>query len=307
MSRVNLADIKARLLSHSLDVGRLVQPNGRRAGRRWVAKSASGRQDGWALILSGSHCGFKFEGASKPQHVFELLVEHEGSFEAALARACEILGIDPEADASAMGTCKRDPLHAAKAPTLNRLAPETQAAINKAWGLWKRAEPLPGTQAEAYLRGRGIYLDRWPADLKFLPRWKDHLPAMLAKVTGPDGGFMSVQRTLLDRDGFPRKASEEQRTVPDPDRTGETITLKPKLSAKDSPVAGGAIRLAPAGPRLIVAEGVETALSAALLLGPDLPAWACLGGCLPGVVLPPEVRDVVIAADDDTAKTEPGR
>ena len=69
------------------------------------------------------------------------------------------------------------------------------------------------------------------------------------------------------------------------------------------PTTGGAVRLAPAGPRLAIAEGVETALSV-LQACPDLPVWAVLGTSgFKSVILPGDIREVVIAADADDAGT----
>jgi len=53
----------------------------------------------------------------------------------------------------------------------------------------------------------------------------------------------------------------------------------------------------------VIGEGIETAASAGLLLG--LPAWAAMsaGNLAKGLLLPPEVRAVVVAADPD----RPGR
>ena len=59
------------------------------------------------------------------------------------------------------------------------------------------------------------------------------------------------------------------------------------------------MRLDPVAPELVIGEGIETAASAALLLG--LPAWAALsaGNLERDLVLPAEARAVVIAADPD--------
>jgi hypothetical protein len=64
------------------------------------------------------------------------------------------------------------------------------------------------------------------------------------------------------------------------------------------PIKGGAVRLAPAGPTLLVGEGIETTLAA--MIGSDLPGWAALStGGLRGLVLPDLVQTVIIAADHD--------
>ena len=61
------------------------------------------------------------------------------------------------------------------------------------------------------------------------------------------------------------------------------------------------MRLAPAGPELVLSEGIETGLSVQQATG--LPVWATLSTSgLRSVILPPEVETVIIAADAD----EPG-
>ena len=67
------------------------------------------------------------------------------------------------------------------------------------------------------------------------------------------------------------------------------------------PTTGGAIRLAPHGPRLALAEGLETALSVWQSC-PAIPVWALCGTAGYGaVVVPPAVEEIVICADSDEA------
>jgi putative DNA primase/helicase len=86
------------------------------------------------------------------------------------------------------------------------------------------------------------------------------------------------------------------RTYLTPD--GRKSAAEPQKASK-GPIWRGAIRLDPAAPELVVGEGIETSASAGLLLG--LPAWAaiCAGNLERALVLPDEVRSVVIAADRD--------
>ena len=81
---------------------------------------------------------------------------------------------------------------------------------------------------------------------------------------------------------------------------GQKADVQP-VKASLGPIWGGAIRLDPVAAGLVIGEGIETAASAGLMLG--LPAWAAIsaGNMASGLVLPPEVRAVVIASDPDTA------
>ena len=70
---------------------------------------------------------------------------------------------------------------------------------------------------------------------------------------------------------------------------------------------GGAVRLGPAGARLAVAEGLETALSVALAC-PDMSVWAALSTSgMRGLILPPEVREVTFCCDGDDPGSEAAR
>ncbi len=70
---------------------------------------------------------------------------------------------------------------------------------------------------------------------------------------------------------------------------------------------GGAVRLGPAGPRLAIAEGLETALSVAQAC-PDLSVWAALSTSgMRGLILPPEVREVTFCCDGDIPGNQAGR
>jgi putative DNA primase/helicase len=62
---------------------------------------------------------------------------------------------------------------------------------------------------------------------------------------------------------------------------------------------GGAVRLCPVSPEIVIGEGIESSASAGLLLG--LPAWAALSATNleRGLVLPAAVRSIIIGADHD--------
>ncbi len=69
-------------------------------------------------------------------------------------------------------------------------------------------------------------------------------------------------------------------------------------------IAGGAVRLASAGPRLAVAEGIETALSIAQACL-ELPVWAALSTSgMRSLILPSDVSEVTLCADGDAAGQE---
>ena len=109
--------------------------------------------------------------------------------------------------------------------------------------------------------------------------------AMLAPVVDVDGEQTGVHMTYLRRDGggkadLPKEFQRECRGV----------------------IHGGAIRLMEHDPgvELGLAEGVETGLSFVELF--DLPCWSAVyAGGLRSLVLPPDVRRIIIAADNDVS------
>ncbi len=109
------------------------------------------------------------------------------------------------------------------------------------------------------------------------------LPAMVAAVQREGSNdIQAIHRTYLSRAG----------------RKADVSPAKMMLG----PVRGGAVRLAPLGRVIVVAEGIETALSFQIATG--LPAWAALSAVgIRQLVLSPveSVPEVVIAADADSA------
>jgi putative DNA primase/helicase len=153
--------------------------------------------------------------------------------------------------------------------------------------IWQAAAPAIGSPVMRYMAGRGISLPGG-APIRFDAAARHpsgrRVGCMLALLSDAAGEPRAIHRTFLAPGGEGKAALEPQR-----------MTL--------GPVAGSAVRLFPVAERLAVAEGIETALAAAVVL--RLPAWAAVsaGNLGDALALPPEVREVVIAADNDP----PGR
>ena len=186
----------------------------------------------------------------------------------------------------APGTCQPlDPFTVAR----RRAEEQAEAAkrATQAHRLWCDALPIAGTVAEAYLRGRAITCPL-PETLRFAPScWHAtarRFPALVARVDGGEG--FAVHRTYLREDG-----------------TGKAEVDPPK--AMLGAVAGGAVCVAQAQGPLVVAEGIETALSLASgLLRAPANVWAALSTSgIRGLHLPPQPGRLTIAADGDN----PGR
>lgn len=176
-----------------------------------------------------------------------------------------------------------DPIEAARREAEARA--EVARRERQARSTWAETVPICGTPAETYLRGRGITCDLAPS-LRFHPacwhgptarRW----PALVALVEGCDG--FAVHRTYLRPDGGGK---------------APVTPAKAMLGA----TAGGAVWLS-GGPRLIVAEGIETALSlrCGLIDGPAA-VWAALSTSgLRALRLPARPGRLTIAVDGEDA------
>lgn len=150
--------------------------------------------------------------------------------------------------------------------------------------IWSKATSLGTSPAKAYLEARGITAGS--AALRFLgatplgPQGRaQFLPAMIAAVS-LDEGPIAIHRTFLDP-FEPRLAG----------------FIKPKRAL--GTLRSAAVRLfPPAGGRLGLAEGIESALSARALTG--VPCWATLGNERFGLVsIPESVTELHLFIDHD--------
>lgn len=160
--------------------------------------------------------------------------------------------------------------------------------------LWARGRALDGRDlASRYLRGRGLDLAAYSPSLRFVEALlyadrgsdeKRELPAMLAKFAAPDNSAAILHRTWLAEPGV--KAN---------------VHLPRKMMAGTVP-HGGAVRLAPAEPKMGIAEGIETALAAEVMF--NIPVWAATNsGALIKWEPPPEATHIVIFGDADASYT----
>lgn len=176
-----------------------------------------------------------------------------------------------------------DPAILAKRAAEQRKADAKRA--QQAKRLWMGAQPVGGTIGEIYLRGRGITCPL-PQNLRFDPQcWHataKRYPALVALVEG--GASFAVHRTYLRADGSCK---------------ADVTPAKAMLGG----VQGGAVRLSDATGPLVLAEGIETALSlcSGLLRGPAT-VWAALSTSgMRGAELPKTSGRLTIAPDGDAA------
>lgn len=182
-----------------------------------------------------------------------------------------------------------DPAEIARRDAIERQEAEKRA--RQALALWREAVPITGTLAECYLQARAITC-ALPDCLRFHPEcWHPaakRLPAMLARVDGAER--FSLHRTYLDPDGNGKAKIDPAKAM-----LGSVI--------------GGAVRLTETQGPLVVAEGIETALSLASgLLRHPASIWAALSTSgMAGLVLPPVPARLTIAADGDEAGKKAGQ
>ena len=188
------------------------------------------------------------------------------------------------------------------------------ALARVAGGGWKPSETLPSTIDDAHKRAAAgeRALRVWsgsttalqsPADAYLTGR---DLPGLAASpalrfrgdCTHPEGGrYPALVALVVDVASKPVAVHRTYLTA-----TGHKARVDP-VKASKGPVWGGAIRLDPLAPEILIGEGIESSASAGRLL--NLPAWAAIsaGNLARGLLLPDNVRAVVIAADADA----PGR
>jgi putative DNA primase/helicase len=150
--------------------------------------------------------------------------------------------------------------------------------------IWDAAQDPHGSPAERYLASRGLTLPPTPV-LRYLAACRHrsgHVgPATIARVDNLRGEIVAIHRTWLAPGGAGKAAIDPARM---------TLGL----------IGGGAARLASVQPDswLVAGEGVETTLSVMQACG--LAGWAALSASgMRSLMLPPEARMVLIAADND--------
>jgi len=171
-------------------------------------------------------------------------------------------------------------------------APARAGSSDSARRLFALSRPIVGAVAEIYLRNRGItaWLAGVPA-LRFHPACfyrahdaapREAWPALIVAVTDPAGVITGVHRTWLDRDG-----------------TGKAPITTPRRALGN--ILGNAVRFGMASDIMIAGEGIETMLSLRCVL-PDMPMAAALSANhLTALILPPALRCLNIARDNDAA------
>ena len=280
------SDLSAALASRVDDVVPTLLPNARRAGGYWIVGGTSGEM-GKSLYVhrNGPRAG-KWDDAATGEHgdLLDLAGAVLGTdLKGALAWARSHLGIEPGSLKRSKPTPTPRPDHRQRVEQDD----DDRRRIAMALEMWKSAKPATGSLVQVYLQTRGIIIPipptiRYAPALRHGPTGLD-LPAMVCAVQAPDRRITAIHRTFLGADG-------RTKAPVSPDK----MTL--------GCCAGAAIRLGPAGPKIAVAEGIETGLSVAQSCS-GLSVWGGLGTSgMRSIILPAQVREVLLCPDAD----EPG-
>lgn len=178
-------------------------------------------------------------------------------------------------------------------------ATELQKTADRVHAILAGCGPVTiGTAARLYLTSRGLSPDQ-PALLAhpalFCSEIGKPLPALVAPITNSAGEVCAVQRIWC------AERVEFDGTDQWKDARAPLATRKKTLGH----MGDGAVRLAPAGALLGLAEGVETAIAASMLY--RLPVWAVCGAARLGRVWAPnQVGRILIVGDNGRAGRDLG-
>lgn len=324
---VTIGQVADMLADQAASLARDLLPQGHLQGRNWVDASRrnGGLGDSLMVEVSGAHRGrWKHFGANMGGDMIDLVayVKFGGDKSAAFAWALDHLDI-AKADPKKLQAARQDAARR-RAEAEKQDAENLAAARGRAQALWLRGVPIGGTPAEAYLRTRGIdirALPQPPAALRFLAQCRCteaglDLPALVAQVLDPNTGtFLSAHRIwIAPRAGTwasplpPRLAGSEARGAHSFGQWGKAALKEPKKAY--CAYVGGIVPLSrgASGRRwremrgdetVALAEGIETALSVAVLV----PEWRVAATVslanMARLQLPPTWRRVVVCADRD--------
>ena len=274
--RYDLNVIVARLRASAASWVPRYFPRGKKQGHEWRLANIKGdpprKQGSCVITLQGPHAGdwFDHDGChgGGPINTIEMATGLSGQELFALAAM----------EAGWSGDCL-----ATASPRRSSASKETPT--REIDFILTHARPLCDTTAARYLLSRGLDVPA-TTNLLFHPdltHWKTKrgIEAMIGVVRDANGGVTGLHRTYLE----------------------ETDGAFKKTRMMLGSVAGGAVRLGVIGDKGVIGlcEGIETGL-AVMSACPELPVWAALSTKgLEQIVLPAQVRSVVLLADNDAS------
>lgn len=158
---------------------------------------------------------------------------------------------------------------------------------------------LPPLECSPTAPMRETFADYWATSTNGTTLHLGRFPCMIAAITLPNGDLQGLHYTYLQKSGD--KFHKLKITHP---QTLEPLPAKKMFSRFSGSLKGAAVHMAHADTngRLLVAEGIETALAARALF--QLPAIAALSANgMKNLEIPPNVHEIYICADNDHNKT----
>ncbi len=281
MARRDASDLAHRLGRQAEAVCRHYLSNGQRHGNYWQvgdARNAVGRSMFVRLRDTPKGPAGKWTDAATGEHGDLLDVIRES------------LGLIDFADVADEARTFLSLPHPEPEPASRRgLAPAPSGSAKAARRLIAMTQPIVGTIAQTYLRGRGITLLHGTGNLRFHPRCyykpddgpTETWPAMIAAVTDLTGKITGAHRTWLAPDGSDKAPIDTPRKA-----MGDLL--------------GHAVRIGASGNVMAAGEGIETMLSLRQVLPHMAMAPALSAAHLAAILFPLNLRRPLKNSSDQT-------
>lgn len=230
------------------------------------------------------------------------------TFAESVARVASVLGMSNE---------PATPLTPVKPTTTSKRKKDQQAELLR---IWQQTTPLNGNDpASLYLKGRGLILDEYVSELNNLrfgmvEYWLQNtenrpvlfgvLPCMVGAITSATGELQGLHLTYLQA----HSRNDYQKLNAVHFQTGEPLPAKKMRNRFSGSLNGAAVHLLPPDEkgRVMVAEGIESALAAFEMFGIPCVATLSANGMAQFAVTP-NMKDLYIVGDNDRAGVNASR
>lgn len=315
MTLMDVSDIAGMLASRIDSLVADILPAARKEGHEYRCGSVAGEPGRSMSIHTGgprSGVWSDFSDTTKRGDALDLVawVLFSGDKKRAVAWAKSWLGLDGM-DPARIEQVRMKAKQKAK-EVEQQAIDDAEKRSKRAQAIWLNANArLSCTPVDLYLLGRGIGiadLPRPPSALHYAENLQHtdqktgevtHWPAMVAAICSGEGKFLAVHRTFLKNHGggLVKKAPvTDAKLVYGPYRGGFISLSRGK--------SGKSLKDAPVGDEVILCEGIEDGLSLALAC-PDQRILAAVSvGNFANLVLPPAIKKITIAADNDAPGSE---
>lgn len=285
MSRHDATELAIRLGQEAEAVCRHYLSSGQKAGRYWLVGDVHNTPGRSMFVrLTGTERGRgaagKWTDAATGQHgdMLDIIREALGlvDFKDVAEEARRFLSLPhpmPEVE-----------------PRRQRMMPAPSGSTEAARRLFAMSQPITGTLAEMYLRGRGITALHGTSALRFHPR------CYYRPDRGPTEIWAALVASVTD---LSDQQAGAHRTWLAPDGRGKAPVETPRRAMGN--LLGNGVRFGRAGDVLAAGEGIETVLSVRSAL-PFLPAMSALSaGHLSAILFPEALRRLYVIHDRDPA------